>query len=121
MDIKERLIYLREKRGYKKAEVARLLKLPYTTYNNYERGDCGIGSELLRDLSVLYGVTTDYILGLEDDSAEEPLYSAKIDPLVNELYANPELRTLLDATSSLDKEAIEEITAIAKRIQNESR
>jgi transcriptional regulator with XRE-family HTH domain len=46
-----------------------------------------------------------------------PLYSAEIDPLVNELHANPELRVLLDASYKLDKEAIETITKLARQIQ----
>ena len=118
MTIGKKLKELRETRGYNKSEVAKLLKMPYTTYNNYETDVNDVGSELLKMFSEFYSVSTDFILSVKEDAA---VYNAEADPLVKELHTNPELRTLMDASQNLDKEAIDEVTAIVKRIQEQNK
>jgi transcriptional regulator with XRE-family HTH domain len=106
-----------KKRGIGNKALSERSGVPIGTLNKIIYGDTLNPSvETMRALARVLGCTID---AFSDNPP--PLYSEEIDPLVNELHANPELRTLLDATSSLDKEAIEEITAIARRIQSESK
>ena len=62
MSIGERLKNLRMQAGYNKRQVADMLSMPYTTYNNYETDAREPGSETLRKLSKLYSVSIDYLL-----------------------------------------------------------
>jgi len=62
MSIGNKLKELREKAGLNKKEVAEKLDMPYTTYNNYETDAREPGSNTLKMLAALYGVTVDYIL-----------------------------------------------------------
>ena len=62
MSIGERLKNLRMQAGYNKKQVADMLSMPYTTYNNYETDAREPGSETLRKLSKLYSVSIDYLL-----------------------------------------------------------
>lgn len=56
---------LRESKGYNKRQIAELLGMPYTTYNNYETGTREPNSNVLIKLSKFFNVTIDYLLGSE--------------------------------------------------------
>ena len=57
---------LREDKDLSQKEIAALLNISQSTYSRYESGFLDIPSEILISLSKLYGVSTDYILGLSD-------------------------------------------------------
>lgn len=63
MELKERIIELREKKGISKKEVSAGTGIPYTTYIKYEYGQRELGLGSLQKLADFYGVSTDYILG----------------------------------------------------------
>ena len=66
MEIKERLIAIRESRGYSKKTVSEMTKIPYTTYVKYESGERkDVSMQALCKLADFYNVTTDYLLGRE--------------------------------------------------------
>lgn len=71
MEMKKRLEYFREKKGYNKKEVAEGSGIPYTTYIKYEYGEREIGVAALQKLSDFYHVTTDYLLGRPDAKTPE--------------------------------------------------
>lgn len=62
-----RLKEMREARGLNMREAARLLKMPYTTYVNYEKGAREPNSETLIQLADFFDTTIDYMLGKTDD------------------------------------------------------
>ena len=58
---------LREEKGWTKTEVARRLGMKtVSTYANWEYGLRQPDNEMLVKIARLYGVSTDYLLGLED-------------------------------------------------------
>ena len=60
---------LREDRDLLQKDVAAYLKCTQVCYSNYETGKRDIPTEVLIQLAGLYHTSTDYILGLTDDSA----------------------------------------------------
>lgn len=62
----KRIRDLREDRDLSQAEIAKILRISQSTYSIYESGYLDLPSEILISLSKIYGVTTDYILGLSD-------------------------------------------------------
>lgn len=62
----QRIRDLREDKDLSQKEIAALLNISQSTYSRYESGFLDIPSEILISLSKLYGVSTDYILGLSD-------------------------------------------------------
>ena len=58
---------LREDRDLTQKEIAKMLSCSQQVYSNYELGQRDIPTDILIKLSRLYGVTTDYILGLSND------------------------------------------------------
>ena len=105
-NLQERLRELREANGFNsRNKLADEIGIDRTTYGRIENGSTKtISSDILIKLSKLYGVPTDYILGISDtpedtryDIAElglsveaaKNLYSKKVDPrVVNELLIN---------------------------------
>lgn len=65
----ERIRDLREDHDLKQEDIARLLHCTQACYSNYETGKRDIPTEVLIQLAGLYHTSTDYILGLTDDSA----------------------------------------------------
>lgn len=65
-DFGYRLRELREGKNMTQTQVARRLNLSKTTISGYENNIKTPSLDVLVNLSILYGVPTDYILGLEN-------------------------------------------------------
>jgi transcriptional regulator with XRE-family HTH domain len=65
MTYQERIRALREDRDLKQWQIARMLGVAQTTYSQYELGKRPLPVEYLIALCRFYGVSADYILGLE--------------------------------------------------------
>lgn len=61
-----RLTELREEKGLNKKEIAKELKLPYTTYLNYENDEREPNSDTLIKIAKYFNVSIDYLLGVSD-------------------------------------------------------
>ena len=68
--IAARLRMLRAERGYSQADVAKALGISQQTYSNYESKGTPPDSKALIFLCKLYGVSADYLLGLEDEKKQ---------------------------------------------------
>lgn len=62
----KRIRDLREDKDLSQTEVVKMLRISQSTYSRYESGYLDLPSEILISLSKIYGVTTDFILGLTD-------------------------------------------------------
>lgn len=115
-ELSKRLTKIREERGYKRTELAETLGIPYRTITNYETGEREPGHSYIIKIAKLFNVTTDYILGLDEESPpkqEKPEYGELVcrDELVNFLESigieNPKTSRqdleFLDAVASLIK------------------
>lgn len=71
----ERLKELREENGYSQKYVAESIKVAQSTYTLYEGGKREPGFETLCELSKIFNVSTDYLLGLDDVKNKESLNS----------------------------------------------
>lgn len=67
----ERLRSLRELRGQSQEEIANLIGVGRTTYLKYESGE-NKPTRKLKELSSLFNVTSDYIMGLSDNPHGKP-------------------------------------------------
>lgn len=55
---------LRLKSGLTQEEIALILRVSQSTYSKYENGQSDIPVEILVEVSKLYGVSVDYLLGI---------------------------------------------------------
>lgn len=64
--MKNRLKELRKESGLTQKQIALKLKMSQTGYSKYETGENDIPTKILIALSKIYGISIDYILGVED-------------------------------------------------------
>lgn len=114
-----RIKELREKKRLNMREAARLLKMPYTTYVNYEKGLREPTSEVLIQLAEFYDTSVDYIVGR---IATVSAVNYPDLPLPYNILPMPELRkipligTIACGEPILAEEHIEEYINIPKHI-----
>lgn len=68
MSLGFRLKLLRESKKWNRREAANNLETVYTTYVSYENDEREPGHSFLIKVAKLYGVSTDYLLGLIDEA-----------------------------------------------------
>lgn len=73
MKMYRRIKDLREDHDLPQREVARLLNMSQTGYSKYETGENDVPTAILMELSLLYDVSVDYILGMTDEKQRYPL------------------------------------------------
>ena len=67
MDYRTRMRNLREDSDLTQKELSRVLNCSQQVYSNYELGQRDIPTDILIKLARFYDVSTDYILGLDDE------------------------------------------------------
>ena len=81
MTIGERITYLRNKKGWSQAELARRAKIGQSTLHAYESGNRpaqGMSVEIAIRLARELGVTVDYLVGVYEDDESELLPAALV-------------------------------------------
>ncbi len=73
MDLPERLVQIRESHGYTRKKLCEELGRPYATVTKYETGEREPGHSYIIEIAKKFGVTTDYILGVEKQTPPETL------------------------------------------------
>ena len=95
----DRLKRLRESRGLTQKEISLKLEMPQRTYSSYENNEREPNSEILKKMSFFFGVTIDYLLGIENTnnnqlSSAENLHIQKYRTL--DEYGKRAINELLD-------------------------
>lgn len=83
MDIGERISMLRDKMNISQKELADKIKVNKSVMNRIESGERPIRDEELKNISIVLGVTSDYLLGNSDVPYPEPLRRLVEDPELN--------------------------------------
>lgn len=76
MSFAERIKYLRERKCLTQQDMASILGISKSTYVKYERGEREPKFEALFELSKVFDVSTDYLLGMSDEE-NRYIYSAR--------------------------------------------
>ena len=95
------------------SDVAKALKMPYTTYINYEKGYREPHSEVLIRMAEYYNVSLDYLLNNDGQ-----ISSDELDEMIVQLRTRPELRTLFRLAAYATREDIEKATRVVEAIMN---
>jgi transcriptional regulator with XRE-family HTH domain len=77
----ERILELRHQQGWTQAELARLTDLERKSIIRYENGQNIPGGRALTALASVFGVTTDYLLGLSEHPLPIPANESELSPL----------------------------------------
>ena len=109
--IKQRIRALRESVGLSQNKLGKLVGLPQSSINRYEQGQSTPSAKTLRWYADYFDVSVDYLLGREpSDETQE---------MLEYLHKNPEMRVLLSSSAKLEKEDLEAVVAIVRRMNKE--
>ena len=90
-----RILDLRKAAGMKQMDLAARMNVTQQALSRYEKGERDIGTEEIRRLCGIFGVTADYLLGFSDFPA--PAVSAEDADLIAAYHAAPEqIRAIVD-------------------------
>ncbi len=64
----KRLKELRKEKGYTQKQTADFLQCNQSMIARWEKGECEPTETIIRKTALLFNVSTDYLLGLEDES-----------------------------------------------------
>ncbi len=67
MTIGDRLTAARKESGLTLEKISEILDISYQAYRKYEKDLCYPSVEVLIKISKMYGISTDYILGLSEE------------------------------------------------------
>lgn len=76
MGIPERLVEIREAHGYTRRRLCNELGKPYATVTKYETGEREPGHTYIIEIAEKFGVTTDYILGVQNQKTSPSMATA---------------------------------------------
>jgi|ERR1051325_5995689 DNA-binding XRE family transcriptional regulator len=81
MTMEERITYLRKKKGWSQAELARQVSIGQSTLHAYEAGNRpaqGMSVEIAMRLARVLGVTVDYLVGVYEEASAEEICEKRI-------------------------------------------
>ena len=113
MNLSERIVFLRKQRKLTQEKVGELLNMSQRSVANWESGDRSPSLSTLIELSEIFNVSLDYLLGKTDNPEREKQPAAQSSELMGKIIArvlvlsDPALSRLSDFLEGL--EAAEEI------------
>lgn len=114
----QRLKELREEKRWSKTEVADQLRIKtLSTYANWEYGIRSPDYDTLIKIAKLYGVSTDYLLGLTD--WREPVKEGEEEKAFLRNISHPDLKRWFIGLSTADQDDLEKLRIMWKLIKGE--
>lgn len=107
----DRLKELRLLMGWNMKQAAKELEIPYTTYVGYEKGEREPNSEMLIKLADFYGVTIDYLIGIDDTPSHDD-DNEELAEVLQVLKDREDLRALLQVSKKNTPEQVRRLTKL---------
>jgi transcriptional regulator with XRE-family HTH domain len=123
MSIGTTLSELLESRGIKAIELARQAGVPPSTvYSILERNNERVHLDALHRMAIVLGVTLDYFTKdyeSEEDDTPEYYLNAETKAIAQDIYDNPDLRILFDASRKATPESLKKIAQMVQIMKGE--
>ena len=75
MKFNEKLKIIRKEKGYTQKDIYTILKVSPNCYASWEQGRTQPDIEHIKELCVIFDISADFLLGLEDDAGRKVNYS----------------------------------------------
>lgn len=120
---------LRTSMGLTQADLAKALKISRSTIGMYEKGAREPDFETLETIADFFNVDIDYLMGrtnkttkVIDPNSEDPSYylDDETRKIAQEIYENPDLRILFDASKNATPEDLKFVIEMVKRMKGDN-
>lgn len=108
MDIGQRIIRLRESRGWSQREIAKRVNLNVSVMNRIESGERPIRDQEIADIARALNITSDHLLGIENDekSKDEKDIAKRLEEFKKDLTSSDGLNFSGEPMSEDAKESL---------------
>ena len=98
---------LRDKKGYKDSDVARITGITKSTFSDWKSGRSCPKNDKLQKIAETLGVTVDYLMtGNTGDDSKHYYANEETREIAQEIFENPDLRSLFHAARDLTPERL---------------
>ena len=101
MTLSQRLVKVREENGYTRKRLSEELGKPYATITKYETGEREPGHSYIVEIAKKFGVSADYILGIDDNTERKNPQPYRLRPKILLVYSILLTRTAKTWSKSL--------------------
>lgn len=115
MDIGERIVKLRQKKNWNQRELAGRAGLNYSVMNRIETGKRPLTDQEIKIFADLFGVSTDYLLGLTDD----PTHNNSDEEEFIKFIKDPDLKRWYKELPKSDEGELRKLQKLWEIIKNE--
>lgn len=112
---------IRDLRGFKDANVAFGTGINKSVFSEWKNGKSQPKADKLKKIADFLDTTIDYILTGDTLTAEGTYTNPETEKLAREIYENPDLRLLVNATKDATPEDLRKLVEIAKVMRGESK
>lgn len=114
---------LRDEKGYKDSDVARIAGITKSTFSDWKSGRSCPKNDKLQKIAEVLGVTVDYLMtGNSENDGEHYYTNNETREIAQEIFENPDLRSLFHAAKDLSPERLKaHIDFIQSLKQNENK
>lgn len=113
-------VQLCEQKGVTANQVSKATGIRSSLFTDWKTGRSAPKTDKLKKIADYFNVSLDYLMTGVDPITEEntPYYTdPEVREIANDIYENPDLRVLFDASRTMSKEDIEMVTDIVNRIR----
>ena len=110
---------LLQKHGITTYKVSKDTGISQTTFSNWKSGRSTPKQDKMQILADYFGVTVDYLLGIEKDENVQYYLNDETREIAQEIFENKDLRILFDASRKAKPEDLKLIIEMAKRFKGE--
>nr|WP_308743254.1 helix-turn-helix transcriptional regulator [uncultured Anaerocolumna sp.] len=110
---------LLQKHGITTYKVSKDTGISQTTFSNWKSGRSTPKQDKMQILADYFGVTVDYLLGIEKDENVQYYLNDETREIAQEIFENKDLRILFDASRKAKPDDLKLIIEMAKRFKGE--
>lgn len=117
MSIIKRVDNLLNEKGLKAISLCKFLGIPSSTYYTWRQKGIDPKAEYLPMIADFLGVSLNYLVSGEEEKGY--YYDPEVAEMAQEIYENPELRILFDASRKVSKEDLQLVVDMMKRLKKD--
>lgn len=111
----ERYVRLRDSKGLRDSDVARKTGIPQSTFSDWKKGKSSPKQDKLTKIAECLGVKAEYLIN--GAGAFGYYFDEETLEIAQEIFENPEMRTLFDTARGSRPDDIRMVTGVLKRFK----
>lgn len=114
----ENYCWLRDKKGYKDADVAKATGITKSTFSDWKSGRSNPKNDKLQKIAVFLGVSIDYFTTGEEGSPTAYYLDEETRDIAQKIFENPDLKSLFDMSRKMTPDRLKAHLEFMKKLED---